>query len=112
MLNQIVLVGRLTSDPEITITDNNKKVTTIIIAVQRSFKNINGLYDTDFIKCVLWNNIAANTTEYCRKGDIVGIKGRLESGDYINKDNIKTYYTEVVAEKVTFLSSSKKDNNN
>lgn len=109
MLNQVVLVGRLTSDPEVTETESGKKVTTMNIAVQRPFKNMNGLYETDFIKCVLWNNIATNTSEYCKKGDIVGIKGRLETGNYIDKDNKKKYYTEVIAEKVTFLSSSKKN---
>lgn len=107
MLNQVVLVGRLTADPEITVTSTGKKITAVTIAVQRTFKNMNGLYDTDFIKCVLWNNIAANTTEYCRKGDIVGIKGRLQTGDYLDKEDVKKYYTEVIAEKVTFLPSNK-----
>ncbi len=109
MLNQVVLVGRLTADPEITVTSTGKKITAVTIAVQRTFKNMNGLYDTDFIKCVLWNNIAANTTEYCRKGDIVGIKGRLQTGDYLDKEDVKKYYTEVIAEKVTFLSNKKAD---
>lgn len=107
MLNQIVLVGRLTADPEMTVTSSGKKITAVTIAVQRTFKNMDGLYDTDFIKCILWNNIAANTTEYCKKGDIVGIKGRLQTGDYLDKDGVKKYFTEVIAEKVTFLSSNK-----
>lgn len=96
MLNQIVLVGRLVSDPKINETENEKKVSTITLAVPRSYKNANGEYETDFIPCVLWNGIATNTTEYCRKGDIVGVKGRMQCTEG---------KLEVVAEKVTFLSS-------
>lgn len=109
MLNQIVLVGRLTADPEMTVTSTGKKITAVTIAVQRTFKNMDGLYDTDFIKCILWNNIAANTTEYCKKGDIVGIKGRIQSREYETDEEVKKHVTEVVAEKVTFLSSKRQE---
>jgi len=74
MLNQTVIVGRLVKDPELNETESGKKVTNITLAVPRSYKNINGEYDTDFISCVLWQGVAANTTEYCKKGDLVGIK--------------------------------------
>ena len=107
MLNQVILVGRLTEKPEMKKSEAGKKVTTVTVAVQRPFKNIDGLYETDFIKCVLWNNIAANTVEYCDKGDVVGIKGRLQISSYETEDGIKKYSTEVIAEKVTFLSSKK-----
>ncbi len=107
MLNQVVLVGRLTDDLEIMTMENGKKVTSLLLAVQRSFKNSDGLYETDFIRCTLWNSIAANTSEYCHKGDIVGIKGRLQVNTYEDKDGTKKYVTEVIAEKVTFLSSKK-----
>ncbi len=106
MLNQIVLVGRLVKKPELRTSENSKKYTFITLAVPRSFKNINGEYDTDFIDCVLWDNVASSTSEYCGKGDIVGVKGRLQSR-LIEKDDNKKYVLEVVAEKVTFLSSSK-----
>lgn len=109
MLNQVVLVGRLTEDPQITTTENGKKLSTIILAVQRSYKNSEGLYETDFIKCILWNAIAANTTEYCHRGDIVGVKGRIQTNVYDDKDGNKKYTTEVIAEKVTFLTSKKPD---
>lgn len=101
MLNQVVLVGRLTSDPEINEVENSRKVTTITLAVSRSYKNLNGEYETDFIKCYLWNAIAETTAEYCKKGDIVGVKGRLQclSGNEL----------QVVAEKVSFLSSRKEE---
>ena len=107
MLNQVVLVGRLTSNPEIVTTENGKKTTTINIAVQRPFKNMDGLYETDFIRCVLWNGVAASTCEYCHSGDIVGVKGRLQTRNY-EKDEEKKYITEVIADKVTFLSSNTK----
>lgn len=108
MLNQIILVGRLVSDPEINISENNKKRTLITVAVPRTFKNINGSYDTDFISCTLWNAVAENTCEYCKKGDIIGVKGRIQTNNY-EKDGEKIYSTEIIAEKITFLSSKKAD---
>lgn len=105
MLNQVVLVGRLTDDLEVTETENGKKVTTMILAVQRSFKNSDGVYEADFIKCTLWNAVASSTSEYCKKGDIIGLKGRLQVNSYTDSDGTKKYSTEVIAEKVTFLSS-------
>jgi len=108
MLNQVVVVGRLVSDPEISTTENNRKRTYITVAIPRSYKNMEGNYDTDFIKCVLWNGIAENTCEYCKKGDIVGIKGRLQSSSYEKDGEIK-YVMDVIAERVTFLSSKKAD---
>lgn len=102
MLNQLVIAGRLTQNPEIKELENGKKVCTITVAVPRSYKNADGTYDTDFIDCILWNGIAENTCEYCKKGDLVGIKGRLQIT--IN-ENVKTI--EVIAEKVSFLSSKK-----
>ena len=99
MLNQIVIAGRLVGDPEIVVTENNKKRTMIVVAVPRCYKNIEGNYDTDFIKCTLWNGIAENTAEYCNKGDLIGVKGRLQC---LNGNELQ-----VVAEKVTFLSNNK-----
>ncbi len=109
MLNNIVLVGRLTKDPEINkCKDSDKKRTVITLAVSRNYKNVDGNYDTDFIRCVLWNAIASNTCEYCHSGDIVGIKGRLETRSYEDDNKEIKYITEVIAEKITFLSSEKK----
>ena len=115
MLNQVVFVGRLTKDPEIIESEDGKKRTRIIIAVNRGFKNIDGVYETDFIPCTLWNAIAENTCEYCKKGDIIGVKGRIQTSNYENEEGEKIYTTEVIAEKITFLSSSKskeQDNKN
>ena len=109
MLNQVVLVGRLTDDLEVTEMEHGKKVTSLILAVQRTFKNSEGTYETDFIRCTLWNAIASSTSEYCKKGDVVGIKGRIQVTNYEDKDGNKKTSTEVIAEKVTFLSSRKED---
>lgn len=108
MLNQIVLVGRLVKEVELRETENGNKVTNITIAVPRSYKNINGEYDVDFISCVLWKGIAENTVEYVKKGDLLGVKGRLQSRSYEIEDE-KKHVMEVIVEKVTFLSSKNKD---
>lgn len=102
MLNQIVLVGRLVQDPEIKELENGKRLCYINLAVSRSYKNADGIYETDFIPCLLYKGIAEKTTEYCKKGDMVGIKGCVQSRKKEDKNII-----EIVAERVTFLSSRK-----
>lgn len=108
MLNQIVLVGRLTRDIKINKTENGRKVATISLAIPRSFKNMEGTYDTDFIDCVAFENIAENSATYCGKGDIVGVKGRVQSRT-VEKDGKTEYLMEIIAEKITFLSNKKGD---
>lgn len=108
MLNQTVIVGRIVRDPELRETENGNKVTNITLAVPRSFKNSEGVYDTDFISCVVWKGVAESVTEYCQKGDLVGVKGRIQTRN-IEDNEIKKQIMEVVAEKVTFLSSRKAD---
>lgn len=107
MLNQTVLVGRLVKDPELYQTENGNKVTNITLAVPRSYKNSDGEYDTDFISCVLWKGVAENAHEYCHKGDLLGIKGRIQSRNIEIDEETKRQVVEVVAEKVTYLSSKK-----
>ena len=99
MLNQVIMVGRLVSKPIVEENENGRKISEITLAVNRSFKNAEGIYETDFIKCTLLNGIAENTVEYCNKGDVIGVKGRLEclGGNEL----------QVVAEKVTFLANNK-----
>lgn len=109
MLNQTVIVGRIVKDPELVDTEIGKKVTNLTIAVPRSYKNKDGEYDTDYIDCTLWSGLAENTVEYCKKGDLVGIKGRIETEIYEKKDNSTIKNTKLVAEKVTFLSSKNKE---
>lgn len=107
MVNTVMLVGRLTHDIELKKLDSGKNVSRISLAVNRSYKNAEGVYETDFIDCVLWDGIASNTCDYCKKGDVVGIRGRLQAS-YYEKDEIKHKVIEVVAEKITFLSQSHK----
>lgn len=106
MLNQVVLVGRLIYDLELKKNDSGKKYLIFTLAFPRSFKNLEGNYDTDFIRCIVWDSIAENTSLYCHKGDIVGVKGRLQSRVLEKKDKKETIM-EVIGEKVTFLTSSK-----
>lgn len=107
MLNQIIVVGRIANGVEVK-EENGKKIASMTIAVPRSFKNADGEYETDFIDVRLFDSVATNTAEYCKKGDIVGIKGRLQSKD-VEKYHEKFKVLEVIAEKVTFLSSKPKD---
>ena len=106
MLNQTVIVGRIVREPELKETDNGKKVSNLTIAVPRSYKNVDGEYETDFIPCVLWQGIAENVVNYCSKGDLVGIKGRVQAREYTTEDDHHSVM-EIVAEKVTFLSTKK-----
>lgn len=98
MLNQTVLVGRLVQDPEIKELENGMRTSYITLAVSRSYKNVNGEYDTDLIPVTLFKGIAENTKEYCKKGDLLGIKGKIECEN--GKINL-------IAERISFLSSRK-----
>ena len=106
MLNQVVLVGRIVKTPELRVTETGKKTATVTLAVPRNYKNMNGEYDTDFLDCTLWTNVAENTTEYCQTGDMVGVKGRIQTRVIHNEDGTRKKKTEIVAEKVTFLAQS------
>lgn len=107
MHNVVYLIGRLTEDPSLKNFGDDKEMLTINLAVQRSYKNENGIYETDFLRCILWNGIAKNTSEYCHKGDLVGVKGRLQTRKYLNEAEEEKYITEVVVDKVSFLASKK-----
>ena len=100
MLNNCILVGRLVNEPTIEALENGRKRSEITLAVQRQFKNTEGEYETDFVPVALYEGIADNTANYCKKGDVIGIKGRLQ----FKEDKLM-----VVAEKVTFLASKKEN---
>lgn len=108
MLNQVIFVGRLTKDVELNESENRKEYSTATLAIPRAFKNEEGVYDTDFISVKLFGKVAENTSQYCHKGDIVGVKGRMQSSTY-EKDGESKYSMDVVAEKITFLSSKNKE---
>lgn len=117
MLNQVTLIGRVVETPVVKKLESDNKATTLVLAVTRAFKNMNGNYDTDFIRISLWNGIAENAAEYLRKGDIVGIKGRISVRDtevnFTTKDEIlhkKLSILEVmVKEFVSFIQIGKKE---
>lgn len=103
MLNQAIFVGRLVADPVVRETERGN-VSNITLAIPRPYKNAKGVYEADFIDFVLWKGIADNTAEYCKKGDLVGIKGRVQSS--IEEQNgERKKLMNVIAEKVTFLST-------
>ena len=106
MINQIMLVGRLVKTPDLFITESGKKGTFITLAVGRPYKNQNGEYDTDFIDCTLWTGVAENTAEYCKTGDVIGIRGRIQTRIAEDENGFKQKIMEIVDDKVTFLSSS------
>ena len=107
MSNQVMLIGRLVRDVEVKELENDNKVANITLAVKRSYKNENGIYECDFIDCTLCNYLV-DKAEWCRKGDLIGIRGRLQTR-IVEKDDIKSKVMEVVVEKISFLSSGKGD---
>jgi len=109
MLNQAVLVGRLARDPELHQTESGHKMTRITLAVSRGYKDVNGEYLTDFINCTLWQGVAESTVEYVKKGDLIGVRGRVQTRNIAPEEEPKKMVTEIVADKVTFLSSKPKD---
>lgn len=106
MVNQIVLVGRIARPLEARTTENGKRMATLTLAVPRNYKNSNGEYDTDFLDCTLWSSVAESTSEYCDTGDMIGIKGRVQTRIVESPDGTKRKKTEIIAEKVTFLTSN------
>lgn len=109
MLNQVIIVGRLVATPEVKKLESGKEVSNITVACSRSYKNAEGVYETDFVDCTLWDGVASNTAEYCKKGDVIGVKGRLQTETVEQEDGTKIKYTKVIAEKITFLSSKSSD---
>lgn len=105
MHNNAVLIGRLVKEIE-TKEINGKEVAIATLAVQRSYKNEEGIYETDFVPVKLWGGIVENTKEYCQKGDLIAVKGRLES-EVIEMPIGNDYRISIVAEKISFLASSK-----
>lgn len=105
MINSIVLVGRLTRDPELKYTPSNIAVATFSLAVNRNFKDANGERETDFINCVIWRQQAENLANWAKKGALIGITGRIQTRSYENQQGQRVYVTEVVAENFQMLES-------
>ncbi|NJH82144.1 single-stranded DNA-binding protein [Staphylococcus hyicus] len=103
MLNRVVLVGRLTKDPEFRTTPSGVDVSTFTLAVNRNFKNKDGEQQADFINCVVFRKQAENVKNYLIKGSLAGVDGRMQSRSYENKEGQRVYITEVVCDSVQFL---------
>lgn len=110
MINNVVLVGRMTKDPELRRTQSAKAVTSFTLAVDKGFTQQDG-QSADFIYCVVWNKSAESVEKYTSKGSLVGIEGRLNTRSYENNQGNKVYVTEVICNNVTFLDSKKKEEN-
>lgn len=107
MINNVVLVGRLTRDPELRYTPQNQAVATFGLAVNRQFKNANGEREADFINCVIWRQQAENLANWAKKGALIGITGRIQTRNYENQQGQRIYVTEVVADTFQMLESNK-----
>lgn len=104
MMNRVVLVGRMTRDPELRRTANGAAVTSFTLALNRNFTSSDGI-TADYIPCVVWNKVAENVEKYCAKGSLVGVEGRLRSRTYDNAQGQKVYVIEVVCDSVQFLET-------
>ena len=103
MINTVVLVGRLTKDPELKYTQGGIAVTRFTLAVNRPFSNQQGQREADFVNCVTWRKQAENTANFLRKGSLAGIEGRIQTSNFEGKDGNRVFMTEVVADSVQFL---------
>lgn len=105
-MNKAILVGRLTKDPELKMTENTKReVCQFTIAVNRPYTNDDGERKADFINCVVWDKLAENLSKYQKKGNQVAVEGRIQTRNYDDKDGKKIYVTEIFVSNVTFLDS-------
>lgn len=109
-MNKVVLIGRLTKDPELRYTESNIAVATFTLAVNRSRTNSNGEREADFINIVVWRKQAENAKDYLFKGGKVAIEGTIQTRNYENNNGQRRYITEVIANSLEFLDS-KKDSN-
>lgn len=108
MNNTVILIGRLANDIDLRYTSNNKPVINQSIAVTRNQKNQEGVYETDFINFQVWGKIAKAMNEYCKKGDLIAIRGQLRVDNYQDKDGNKKSKTYVLLENISFLASKPK----
>ena len=111
MINNVVVVGRLTRAVDLRYTSNGTAYASFTLATDRDFKNQNGEKETDFINCVMWRKPAENLANYTKKGSLIGVEGRIQTRNYDNQQGQRVYVTEVLAEKFSFLESAKTANN-
>lgn len=111
-MNRVILVGRLTKDPELRYTPNGVAVATFTLAVNRLFANESGNRQADFINCVVWRRPAENVANFLKKGNLAGVDGRIKTRNYEDQHGRRIYVTEVLAESVQFLEPKGKGDGN
>ncbi|HFI0194726.1 TPA: single-stranded DNA-binding protein [Streptococcus suis] len=111
MINNVVLVGRMTRDAELRYTPSNQAVATFTLAVNRNFKNQDGEREADFVNCVIWRQQAENLANWAKKGALIGVTGRIQTRSYDNQQGQRVYVTEVVAESFQLLESRGQQSN-
>ena len=111
MINSVILTGRLTKNIDLRQTSTGKAMTYFTLAVNRVFKNEQGVSDADFVTCVAFGVQAENMAKYLTQGSLIGVEGRISTRNFQGKDGNTVYVTEVIAENVTFLESKKQQNN-
>ena len=104
-MNKVVLIGRLTKDPELRYTSSNVPAASFTLAVNRTFQNQNGVREADFINIVMWRKQAETAKKYLSKGSLIAVEGRIQTRNYDGADGKKVYVTEVVADNFEFLES-------
>ena len=110
MINKVILVGRITRDPEVKMVNSETAVCNFALACNRPYTRENGDREADFINCVAWRKQAENMGKYVRKGQLLGVEGRIQVRTY-EQDGQKRYQTEVYCDQVTFLESSNREEN-
>lgn len=112
MINRVVLVGRLTKNPEFRTTPSGVSIANFTLAINRNFTNAQGEREADFINCIVFRKQAENVNNYLSKGDLTGVDGRIQSRSYENKEGKRVFVTEVVCDSVQFLEpkGNKSDN--
>lgn len=111
MINSVILTGRLTKNIDLRQTSTGKAMTYFTLAVNRVFKNEQGVSDADFVTCVAFGVQAENMARYLTQGSLIGVEGRISTRNFQGKDGNTVYVTEVIASNVTFLESKKQQNN-
>lgn len=111
MLNSVILIGRLTKDPELRYTPNGVAVSTFTLAVNRNYSNKQGQREADFINIVTWRGTAETVAKYLAKGRLIAVEGKIQTRNYDNNEGKRVYVTEVVADNVRFLETINKNDN-
>lgn len=102
-MNRVMLIGRMTRDPELAYTKQNAPYVKMRIAVMRGFRNRDGEREADFVDCTVWNKSAEHVAAYCRRGSLIGVTGSIRTSRYDNAEGKRIYRTEVLAQSITFL---------